>query len=104
MHPAIDFAISAPLPGKQTVPRAELYACIILYESVKGPYTVYSDNQYVVQGHEAGPLKYDHTAQNHDMWTRYWDAYHQATATGPILCVNARATSKRRPTKRCTIN
>ena len=46
------------VPGKQTVPRAEIYACVMLMERRGGPFTIHTDCQYVYNGFQLGQAKF----------------------------------------------
>ena len=94
--PTIADAIWGSLPGDhQTVPRAELYAIIIVIENRPGPMTIYSDSKYAVDNYHT----YLHKGlraikSNVDLWRRFHTAYQamriNTTDTTPLTILKVK--------------
>ena len=63
--------IFSRVPGKQTVPRSELWALLLVMQRMKtgGRYKVFIDASYVINGLQARTVNYTR-GSNGDIWTR----------------------------------
>ena len=89
---------AGPVPGSQSVQRAELYAAVVAASSVPGPLLVVSDSQYVVRGihrlrGRLRPPEWKHADLWHHLWCAAllggldarWVPAHRAGPDPPLL-------------------
>ena len=62
---------SGGVPGRQTVPRAELFALLQVAQRTAGPIVIHIDASYVTKGWEKGP-RHDHR-HHQDLWRTLWE-------------------------------
>ena len=68
-------ALSGPVPGAQTVQRAELFAAVIATTAVPGPLLIVTDSRYVADGiHRLGGRLWPPEWKHADLWYHLWVA------------------------------
>ena len=81
------------VPGKQTVPRAELYALLFLLQHTTGDLLIFSDWKSVVKGFNRPRWK-TITSDNCDLWSDIWTICDQRADRIVLRKLKAHATEQ----------
>ena len=83
-----------PLPGKQTVGRAELWALLFLMNSAPGDIVVYIDCQPIYKRWKADRRSYTAGTAMGDLWQMFWQSLDQRVGSLTLHWVPSHLTTK----------